>query len=94
MLKNWAMRSANAAAIRSAGDAEYARKRAEKERSEKKAAERRRARVQAARTATLIVGSEQQTILRHAHQYGRPECSRRFLSSGECAFHWPCSLKW
>eukprot|EP00946_MAST-07B_sp_MAST-7B-sp1_P002566 g2566.t1 len=70
MLKNWAMRSANAAAIRSAGDAEYARKRAEKERSEKKAAERRRARVQAARTATLIVGSEQQTILRHAHQYG------------------------
>ena len=69
MLNNWAKRSANSASIRSAGDAEYARKRIARERADKMADSRRRARVQAAR-ATLNVGSEQQTILRHAHQYG------------------------
>ena len=69
MLNNWAKRSANAASIRAAGDAEYARKRIARERTNKLADVRRRARVQAARS-TLRASGEQQTILRHAHQYG------------------------
>lgn len=69
MLKNWAIRSANAATMRSASDAEYAKKRIAKETADRQALERRRARVQAAKKV-LQKESTSSSILRHAHQYG------------------------